>query len=211
MPVAWRVADGALRGLDVPAHAGIVAHQVEHGEVHALGAFGVLAGAVPYFACVKLKSWLKYDDALDTFGVHGVGGTLGAILTGVFAAWINNQPVTLTNGRCETSLPPGTHTLTVSPDRSAPTLKAQCDDATFLDFKNTRPLNPQRKRGPARGNQFPRASAPPPIAWTPPASKVSKRHKKPVASNATGTPQAAKPSRAASCAIAADRRRPARP
>ena len=57
------------------------------------------------------------------------------VLTGVFAAWINNQPVTLTNGRCETSLPAGTHTLTVSPDRSAPTLKAQCDDATFLDFK----------------------------------------------------------------------------
>ena len=59
----------------------------------------------------------------------------GADAAGVFAAWINNQPVTLTNGRCETSLPPGTHTLTVSPDRSAPTLKAQCDDATFLDFK----------------------------------------------------------------------------
>jgi hypothetical protein len=57
------------------------------------------------------------------------------VLTGVTAAWINNQPVTLTNGRCETSLPVGTHTLTVSPDRSAPILKAQCDDATFLDFK----------------------------------------------------------------------------
>jgi Amt family ammonium transporter len=46
---------------------------------------GVLAGVVPYFACTKLKAALKYDDALDTFGVHGVGGTLGAILTGVFA------------------------------------------------------------------------------------------------------------------------------
>jgi Amt family ammonium transporter len=46
---------------------------------------GVLAGAVPFFACTKLKGWLKYDDALDTFGIHAVGGTLGALLTGIFA------------------------------------------------------------------------------------------------------------------------------
>ena len=41
---------------------------------------------MPYFACTKLKAILKYDDALDTFGVHGVGGTLGALLTGFFAS-----------------------------------------------------------------------------------------------------------------------------
>ncbi len=46
---------------------------------------GILAGAVPFFACTKLKGWLGYDDALDTFGVHAVGGTLGALLTGFFA------------------------------------------------------------------------------------------------------------------------------
>jgi Amt family ammonium transporter len=46
---------------------------------------GVLAGVVPFLACVALKKALGYDDALDTFGVHGVGGTMGAILTGVFA------------------------------------------------------------------------------------------------------------------------------
>jgi Amt family ammonium transporter len=46
---------------------------------------GVAAGAVPFFACTKLKSWFHYDDALDTFGVHAVGGTLGAFLTGFFA------------------------------------------------------------------------------------------------------------------------------
>src|SRR5688572_18767177 len=46
---------------------------------------GILAGAVPFFACTKLKGLLKYDDALDTFGVHAVGGTLGALLTGFFA------------------------------------------------------------------------------------------------------------------------------
>ncbi|MBM3832645.1 MAG: ammonium transporter [Verrucomicrobia bacterium] len=46
---------------------------------------GVLAGLVPFFACWKLKQWLGYDDALDTFGVHGVGGTLGALMTGILA------------------------------------------------------------------------------------------------------------------------------
>jgi Amt family ammonium transporter len=39
-----------------------------------------------YLACSKLKHTLRYDDALDAFGVHGVGGTLGALLTGVFAS-----------------------------------------------------------------------------------------------------------------------------
>ena len=46
---------------------------------------GVLAGVVPFFACTKLKAIFKYDDALDTFGVHGVGGTMGALVTGLFA------------------------------------------------------------------------------------------------------------------------------
>lgn len=46
---------------------------------------GVLAGVVPFYACTKLKNALGYDDALDTFGIHGVGGTLGALLTGFFA------------------------------------------------------------------------------------------------------------------------------
>jgi len=44
-----------------------------------------MAGVVPFLACTKLKAVFKYDDALDTFGVHGVGGTLGALLTGIFA------------------------------------------------------------------------------------------------------------------------------
>lgn len=46
---------------------------------------GVAAGTVLFFACTKLKSWFRYDDALDTFGVHAVGGTVGAFLTGVLA------------------------------------------------------------------------------------------------------------------------------
>ncbi|MST00853.1 MAG: ammonium transporter [Pedosphaera sp.] len=46
---------------------------------------GILAGVIPFLACTKIKSMFGYDDALDTFGVHAVGGTLGAFLTGIFA------------------------------------------------------------------------------------------------------------------------------
>jgi Amt family ammonium transporter len=46
---------------------------------------GVIAGVVPFLAVTYLKKVLGFDDALDTFGIHGVGGTLGAILTGIFA------------------------------------------------------------------------------------------------------------------------------
>ena len=48
-------------------------------------AIGLAAGAATYFACNNLKARFGYDDSLDTFGVHAVGGTLGTILTGVFA------------------------------------------------------------------------------------------------------------------------------
>ena len=54
----------------------------------------VLAGAVPFFACTKIKTFFGYDDALDTFGVHAVGGTLGAFLTGVFADPMVNSNLT---------------------------------------------------------------------------------------------------------------------
>ena len=52
---------------------------------------GVIAAAVPYLACSKLKGFFGYDDALDTFGVHGVGGTTGALLTGFFATAVVNS------------------------------------------------------------------------------------------------------------------------
>jgi len=70
---------GAVAGLVVitPA-AGFV-------NVNAAIIIGILAGLVPFFAVMKLKHWLGYDDALDTFGVHAVGGTLGAFVTGIFA------------------------------------------------------------------------------------------------------------------------------
>jgi len=67
--------------------AGLVLITPAAGFVTPTGAviIGVLAGVVPYLACNKLKQIFKYDDALDTFGVHGVGGTLGALLTGILA------------------------------------------------------------------------------------------------------------------------------
>jgi Amt family ammonium transporter len=69
------------------AVAGLVVITPAAGFVTPSGAvlIGLLAGTIPYFACTKLKALLKYDDALDTFGVHGVGGTMGALLTGFLA------------------------------------------------------------------------------------------------------------------------------
>jgi ammonium transporter, Amt family len=46
---------------------------------------GVLGGILPYFAVVKMKMWLGYDDALDAFGVHAINGTIGILLTGFLA------------------------------------------------------------------------------------------------------------------------------
>jgi len=69
------------------AVAGLVVITPAAGFVNAKAAMiiGVLAGVVPYIGVMVLKPLLKYDDALDTFGVHGIGGTLGAIVTGIFA------------------------------------------------------------------------------------------------------------------------------
>lgn len=74
-------------GLASGAVAGLVAITPAAGFVNISGAFiiGILAGIVPYFAVAAIKPKLGYDDSLDAFGIHGVGGTLGAILTGIFA------------------------------------------------------------------------------------------------------------------------------
>src|SRR5438067_1388163 len=61
----------------------------------ALAPDGIAAGIVPFFACTKLKTWLGYDDALDTFGIHAVGGTLGAFLTGFLATATVNPNLSL--------------------------------------------------------------------------------------------------------------------
>jgi Amt family ammonium transporter len=69
------------------AVAGLVVVTPACGFINATGALiiGVAAGIVPWFFCYKVKGWFGYDDALDTFGVHAVGGTMGALLVGFFA------------------------------------------------------------------------------------------------------------------------------
>jgi len=68
--------------------AGLVAITPACGTVGPMGgiALGAIAAAVCYFFVTVVKNKLKYDDSLDVFGIHGVGGILGAVLTGVFSA-----------------------------------------------------------------------------------------------------------------------------
>ena len=74
---------GAISG----AVAGLVAITPAAGFVTPISALwiGLSAGVFCYFMVVKVKAFFGYDDSLDAFGVHGAGGTLGAILTGIFA------------------------------------------------------------------------------------------------------------------------------
>ena len=77
-PSALGIASGAV--------AGLVAITPASGFVGPMGALaiGVAAGVGCYIASVKIKKAFGYDDSLDVFGVHGIGGIIGAILTGVF-------------------------------------------------------------------------------------------------------------------------------
>jgi Amt family ammonium transporter len=77
----------SILGFCSGAVAGLVVITPACGFVTASGAviIGICAGLVPWFFCYKVKGWFGYDDALDTFGVHAVGGTMGAFLTGVLA------------------------------------------------------------------------------------------------------------------------------
>jgi Amt family ammonium transporter len=81
---------GAISG----AVAGLVAITPASGYTLPMYAMiiGVAAGVLCFFSSTTLKQWLGYDDTLDAFGVHGTGGTLGAILTGVFAVYAVNCP-----------------------------------------------------------------------------------------------------------------------
>ncbi len=89
----WPMAEWLLKGKPSVlgfcsgAVAGLVVITPACGFVTPGGALliGLAAGIVPFFFCFKVKSWFGYDDALDTFGVHAVGGTMGAFLTGVLA------------------------------------------------------------------------------------------------------------------------------
>jgi Amt family ammonium transporter len=91
--VAWAGVEWILRGKPSilgacsGAVAGLVCITPGCGSITPMWAAvcGLAAGLVCFYACTTVKNHFRYDDTLDAFGVHGVGGTLGAILTGVFA------------------------------------------------------------------------------------------------------------------------------
>jgi len=62
---------------------------------------GIAAGAICYWACTKLKTKLGYDDSLDVFGVHGIGGATGTILAGVFAVAAVGETAGLLEGNSQ--------------------------------------------------------------------------------------------------------------
>jgi Amt family ammonium transporter len=83
------------------AVAGLVCITPASGYVQPMPAIamGVAVGVVCFLACTKLKSAFGYDDSLDAFGVHGIGGTLGAMLTGVFATVNVCDPGIVSDGK----------------------------------------------------------------------------------------------------------------
>ncbi len=92
--VAWMFVEWAKHGkpsalgIVTGAVAGLVAITPASGSVGPIGALviGIVSGVVCFWGATSLKSQLGYDDSLDAFGVHGIGGIVGALLTGVFAA-----------------------------------------------------------------------------------------------------------------------------
>ncbi|MGE3334971.1 MAG: ammonium transporter [Rhodospirillaceae bacterium] len=91
--IAWMLIEWAFKGkpsvlgIISGAVAGLVAITPASGFVDPMGALiiGLVAGVGCYIGATSLKHALGYDDSLDAFGVHGVGGIIGAVLTGVFA------------------------------------------------------------------------------------------------------------------------------
>jgi Amt family ammonium transporter len=89
----WMLVEWALKGKPTVigicsgAVAGLVAITPASGFVAPVGAFaiGIAAGVACYWGCTGFKRMFSYDDALDCFGVHAIGGIVGALLTGVFA------------------------------------------------------------------------------------------------------------------------------
>jgi len=113
--VAWALTEWLLNGKPTVlgassgAVAGLVCITPAAGFVQPMPSLlmGAVGGICCYFACSMLKRRLRYDDALDAFGVHGVGGTVGAILTGVFATracWniAGDAPLGLIEGNTQT-------------------------------------------------------------------------------------------------------------
>ena len=92
--VAWMFVEWAKHGkpsalgIVTGAVAGLVAITPASGSVGPIGALviGIVSGVVCFWGATTLKTQLGYDDSLDAFGVHGIGGIVGALLTGVFVA-----------------------------------------------------------------------------------------------------------------------------
>ncbi len=92
--IAWMLAErikhgkASVLGAITGAVAGLVAITPASGFVNPMGALaiGAASGIICFFATTTMKRALGYDDSLDVFGVHGIGGMVGAMLTGVFAA-----------------------------------------------------------------------------------------------------------------------------
>jgi Amt family ammonium transporter len=84
----WRLGKPSVLGIATGAVAGLASVTPASGFVGPTGALtiGVAAGALCWLAAARLKQRLGYDDSLDVFGVHGVGGFLGTVLAGLFAA-----------------------------------------------------------------------------------------------------------------------------
>ncbi|MEY2343262.1 ammonium transporter [Acidithiobacillus sp. IBUN Pt1247-S3] len=83
----WARGKPTVLGMSSGAVAGLVAITPASGFVGPMGSLwiGIAAGIGCFWASVYVKNWLNYDDSLDAFGVHAVGGIIGALLTGVFA------------------------------------------------------------------------------------------------------------------------------
>lgn len=105
--ISWMIAEkirngkaSALGGIS-GAVAGLATVTQGAGYVQPFAAalIGLIAGFVCYTMVAIVKNRLKYDDSLDAFGVHGVGGFIGCLLTGVFATNVVNDGLKLANGR----------------------------------------------------------------------------------------------------------------
>ncbi len=108
MAAEWIIAKKpSVLGMVSGAVAGLVAITPASGYVNAEGALiiGLIAGAVCYVSAVHLKHIFGYDDALDCWGVHGVGGAVGALLTGVFAMKAINPTAAPKGGWLEGNFP----------------------------------------------------------------------------------------------------------
>jgi len=96
--VSWTIAEWMHNGKPTAlgsisgAVAGLVCITPASGYVQPMSAIaiGLIAGVFCFQMVTRVKNWFHYDDALDSFGVHGAGGTLGALLTGLFAAAVIN-------------------------------------------------------------------------------------------------------------------------